>query len=171
LKPRRDQRDRSVGGGRIWLSAATRSQNDWVRHTLEVRNQIAQILSLVQSAETGQHGYLLTTRLLIVACGDRARQGTLGEQLARFRHMSIGSANPTARTRKHEVGIMLHRRRDKQTISPKERLTAFAKEAREKASMLPPGDERRDLLKQARQADTASHIDDWANSPGLQPPK
>lgn len=47
-------------GATIWLSAATQSQNDWVRHTLAVRNQIAQILSLVQSAETGQRGYLLT---------------------------------------------------------------------------------------------------------------
>jgi hypothetical protein len=47
-------------GATIWLSAATQSQNDWVRHTLAVRDQIAQILSLVQSAETGQRGYLLT---------------------------------------------------------------------------------------------------------------
>jgi len=49
-----------VVGVTIWLSAATQSQNDWVRHTLAVRNQIAKILSLVQSAETGQRGYLLT---------------------------------------------------------------------------------------------------------------
>jgi CHASE3 domain sensor protein len=49
-----------VVGATIWLSAATRSQNDWVRHTLAVRNQIAQIRSLGQSAETGQRGYLLT---------------------------------------------------------------------------------------------------------------
>lgn len=40
-----------VVGATIWLSAATQSQNDWVRHTLAVRNQIAQTLSLVQSAE------------------------------------------------------------------------------------------------------------------------
>jgi CHASE3 domain sensor protein len=49
-----------VVGATIWLSAATQSQNDWARHTLAVRNQISQILSLVQSAETGQRGYLLT---------------------------------------------------------------------------------------------------------------
>src|SRR5450432_1178872 len=49
-----------VVGATIWLSAATQSENDWVRHTLAVRNQIAQVLSLVQSAETGQRGYLLT---------------------------------------------------------------------------------------------------------------
>jgi hypothetical protein len=43
--------------------------------------------------------------------------------------------------------------------------------AREKAEQLPPGEERADLLKKARQADTAAHIDEWINSSGLQPPK
>jgi hypothetical protein len=43
--------------------------------------------------------------------------------------------------------------------------------AREKAEQLPPGEEREDLLKKVRQAETAAHIDDWASSPGLQPPK
>lgn len=63
------------------------------------------------------------------------------------------------------------RRRFKQTTSLKERLASFAKEAREKASELRPGPEQDALLKKARQADTASHLDEWANSPGLQPPK
>jgi hypothetical protein len=66
--------------------------------------------------------------------------------------------------------MVQRRRRFKQTTSLQERLSVFAKEAREKASLLPPGLERQDLLKKARQADTAAHIDDWANSPGLQPP-
>jgi hypothetical protein len=65
----------------------------------------------------------------------------------------------------------MQRRRDKQTISLKDRLASFAKEVREKASKLRPGPERDDLLKRAQRADTASHIDEWANSPGLQPPK
>jgi signal transduction histidine kinase len=43
-----------------WLAGSTRSQYDWVQHTLAVRNQLATVLSLVQSAETGQRGYLLT---------------------------------------------------------------------------------------------------------------
>jgi hypothetical protein len=38
------------------------------------------------------------------------------------------------------------------------------------AEALPAGAEREDLLRRARQADTASHIDDWANSAGLQAP-
>jgi len=66
---------------------------------------------------------------------------------------------------------MQRRRRFKQTISLKERLASFAKEAREKASELRPGPEQDALLKKARQADTALRVDEWANSPGLQPPK
>ena len=65
----------------------------------------------------------------------------------------------------------MQRRRDKQTIPLKDRLASFAREVREKASQLRPGPERDDLLKRAQRADTASHIDEWANSPGLQPPK
>ncbi len=62
------------------------------------------------------------------------------------------------------------RRHAKQTTSLKDRLEAFAAEAREKAKSV-AGAERDELLKKARRADTAAHIDDWANSPGLQPPK
>ncbi|MDX3969171.1 MAG: hypothetical protein QHD01_21600 [Bradyrhizobium sp.] len=65
---------------------------------------------------------------------------------------------------------MSKRRRFKQSISFKERLAAFADEAREKASALPPGADRDDLLRKARQADTATHLDEWANSQELQPP-
>ena len=65
----------------------------------------------------------------------------------------------------------MQRRRLKQTVSLKDRLTAFAKEIREKASQLRPGPEQDALLKRARQAETASYIDEWANSPGLQPHK
>ena len=65
----------------------------------------------------------------------------------------------------------MQRRRVKQTKSLKDRLASFAKEALDKAQYLPSGPERDDLLKKARRADTASHIDEWATSPGLQPPK
>jgi hypothetical protein len=65
----------------------------------------------------------------------------------------------------------MKRRRFKQSMPLKERLAAFAKEARERAAALPPGLVRDDMLRKARQADTAGHLDDWASSPGLQPPK
>lgn len=66
---------------------------------------------------------------------------------------------------------MKKRRRFKQTESFRDRLAAFARDAREEAERLPPSIRRDDMLRKARQADTASHLDEWANSPGLQPPK
>lgn len=65
---------------------------------------------------------------------------------------------------------MLGRHHSKQAMPFKDRLTAFAEEARQKATELPPGPERDEMLKKARQADTACHLDAWANSPGLRPP-
>jgi signal transduction histidine kinase/CheY-like chemotaxis protein len=44
----------------FWLGSRNRTDDDWVRHSLEVRAQLTRVLSLVQSAETGQRGYLLT---------------------------------------------------------------------------------------------------------------
>jgi hypothetical protein len=35
---------------------------------------------------------------------------------------------------------------------------------------LPPGRGRDELLNRASRADTASHLDEWAHSAGLQPP-
>jgi hypothetical protein len=52
-----------------------------------------------------------------------------------------------------------------------EQLIKEARLAREKAEQLPPGEERADLLKKARQADTAAYVDEWLNSSGLHPPK
>ena len=66
---------------------------------------------------------------------------------------------------------MVKRRRFKQTESLQDRLQAFASDVRAQAETLPPGTERDGLLKKARQADTAFHLNEWAYSPGLQPPK
>jgi hypothetical protein len=65
----------------------------------------------------------------------------------------------------------MQRRRFKQIVSLKDRLASFAEELKATALQAQPGPERDALLKRARQADTASHIDEWANSTGLQPPK
>jgi hypothetical protein len=42
---------------------------------------------------------------------------------------------------------------------------------RAEAEQLPPGIAQDTLLKKARQAETAAHIDEWLKSPGLQSPK
>jgi cell division protein FtsB len=58
---------------------------------------------------------------------------------------------------------MQRRRRIKQTVSLNDRLATFAEQLKAKATELRPGPERDALLKRARIADTASHIDEWAN--------
>ena len=65
----------------------------------------------------------------------------------------------------------MQRRRFKQTVPLEKRLRVQAEADREKAKSLPPCREREDLLLRARRADTASHLTEWLNSPGLQPPK
>jgi hypothetical protein len=65
---------------------------------------------------------------------------------------------------------MSKRRRFKQVESLRDRLATWADRLREQADKLPDGPERDALLRKLRQADTASHMEDWANSPGLQPP-
>jgi hypothetical protein len=59
---------------------------------------------------------------------------------------------------------MLKRRRDKQLLSFQDRLAAFANDARERASFMPLGLERNEMIKKAKQADDARHLDDWARS-------
>jgi hypothetical protein len=49
----------------------------------------------------------------------------------------------------------------------REQAEAFKREA----DTLPYGKEREELLRMARQLETASHINEWVSSPGLSPPK
>jgi hypothetical protein len=63
------------------------------------------------------------------------------------------------------------RRRFKQNPSFQDRVALFVHTAREVAVLLPPGAEQDELLRKARQAETAAHLNEWANSPGLQPSK
>jgi hypothetical protein len=63
------------------------------------------------------------------------------------------------------------RRRFNKKLSFRDRLASFAKTARKVAALLPPGAEKDELLRKARQADTAAHLNEWVSSPGLQPPK
>jgi CHASE3 domain sensor protein/CheY-like chemotaxis protein len=44
----------------VWLSARNESDDEWVLHTLAVRSQLAEVLTLVQRVESGQRGYLVT---------------------------------------------------------------------------------------------------------------
>lgn len=70
-----------------------------------------------------------------------------------------------------EHAMIIKRRRFKQALSLNDRLKLFSDRLKAAAEGLRPGPERDALLKRAHVADTAAHIQDWANSPGLQPPK
>jgi hypothetical protein len=65
---------------------------------------------------------------------------------------------------------MQRRRRPKHQFTLQDRIAAWCKEVRAQAAELPPGPEQEMLLKKVRQAEVAMHLEDWANSPGLQPP-
>jgi hypothetical protein len=67
--------------------------------------------------------------------------------------------------------IMTGRRRFNHRITLQDRIVAWAKEVRKQATMFPPGPERDMLLKKVEQAEAAMHLDKWANSLELQPPK
>ena len=51
------------------------------------------------------------------------------------------------------------------------RLQREAVEARAAAEKLPAGQAREALLKRARQAEIAAHLNEWLSSPGLQAPR
>jgi hypothetical protein len=65
----------------------------------------------------------------------------------------------------------MKRRRIKHEKTFQERLAEEAQRFREAAQKLPPGSHAQELLlRRARQAETASHMNEWLTSPGLQPP-
>jgi hypothetical protein len=63
------------------------------------------------------------------------------------------------------------RHRFKQTETLEQRLAEGAAKLRKEAQGTPPGVEREQLIQRARQAETASEINEWLSSPGLRPPK
>jgi hypothetical protein len=65
----------------------------------------------------------------------------------------------------------MQRRRFKQTQTLEERLAEEADRLRSEAKGTPPGIERVELMRRARRAETAAHMNQWLSSPGLQPPK
>ena len=82
--------------------------------------------------------------------------------------MKLRQLNSLAGAKERDV---MERRRAKHTLSFGDRLEKQAEDVRAKAAELPPGLERDALLKRARQAEAAIHINDWLTSPGLQAPK
>jgi hypothetical protein len=66
----------------------------------------------------------------------------------------------------------MQRRRFKNILSFPDRLDLEIERLRAEAEKLPQGNpEREMLLRKMRQAETASHMNEWLSSPGLQAPK
>jgi hypothetical protein len=65
----------------------------------------------------------------------------------------------------------MQRRRIKHEISLKERIADQICRLKDEAEKLPQGNEREEMIRRARQAETASHLTEWLNSPGLARPK
>ena len=63
------------------------------------------------------------------------------------------------------------RRHFTQTAPLEQSMAEQANRLRKEARGTPPGVRRDDLMRRARQIETASHINEWLSSPGLQQPK
>jgi transposase len=65
----------------------------------------------------------------------------------------------------------MQRRRTKPTESLDERLAQQARQIKEWAKALPSGKERQEMIRKARQAETALRINQWISSSGLRKPE
>lgn len=66
--------------------------------------------------------------------------------------------------------VMSERRRIKHTATFEQRLANEAERIKTETKELPQGKEREDMMRKARQAETASQISAWLFLPGLQKP-
>jgi hypothetical protein len=66
---------------------------------------------------------------------------------------------------------MQERRRFKEIEPLDKRLSQEVERLRKEARGTPPGVERDKLIRRARLAETASHMNEWLSSPGLQSPR
>jgi len=67
-----------------------------------------------------------------------------------------------------EQRMFTKRRHFRQSLQ--ERLAEEANQLLKEAQSLPPGPKRDALLRRVQQDETALHVTDWLNSPGLKPP-
>ena len=85
-----------AGGAACDRLAELRQANRWVEHTLTVQASLAQVLSLVSDAETGQRGFLLTGQSPYLEPYDAART-RLPQELEQLRRLT--QDNPSQQER------------------------------------------------------------------------
>jgi hypothetical protein len=66
---------------------------------------------------------------------------------------------------------MPHTQASQPKLPLRDRLALHAFRLTEEAQSLRPGPERDAMIRRARQAETASQVDEWLLSPGLRPPR
>ena len=66
--------------------------------------------------------------------------------------------------------VKRRQRFDLPSTTLQDRISEWAAGVRKEAASMQPGPERDEMLKKARQADTACQLDAWANSLGPRPP-
>jgi hypothetical protein len=70
------------------------------------------------------------------------------------------------------LAVLLHTQPNQREPTKFERLSAQeALRVKERAKLLPEGQERERLSREARQLEVGSHINAWISSPGLRPPR
>jgi CHASE3 domain sensor protein len=67
----------------FWFAELRQTEVQAVRHSLLVRDQIAELVTLMDNAETGQRGYILTGREIYLAQASLRYQGNCGRELWR----------------------------------------------------------------------------------------
>ncbi len=63
----------------FWLAGGARDAGVWVRHTLQVENQLATVFTHLQDAETNERGYLLTGKAEHLTAYADARDALIGD--------------------------------------------------------------------------------------------
>ena len=84
--------------------------------------------------------------------------------------ITIRCADPTVRTRKHEVVsccvAVSNKPKPLKPAFPKKRSAYVTRQNYFRLAL-----NANELIRKARRAETTAHLSEWLNSPGLQPPK
>ena len=76
-----------------------------------------------------------------------------------------------SRSRRYQQGLMSRTQASQPKLQLQDRLALHALRLKEEAQALGPGAERDAMIQRARQAETASQVDEWLMSPSPRPPR
>ncbi len=91
----------------VWLSQLHSDRIAWVRHTLEVENELSDLSSTVFQAQAGQRGYLLTGQDVFLSPYERLHAG-IGAELTQLD--SLIADNPAERSQAARLRVAVQRK-------------------------------------------------------------